>query len=142
MRKYCMFSNDVETTSIWHNSLRDETGLKVWKEGMPRLLDLYEKYQIKTTFFFTGHIAKLYPEIVKMVLPFGHEVASHGLSHQREDGFDIMPLELQKKHLSESKKILEDISGEEVISFRAPALRVNNQTVLLLRNAVLKLIVQ
>lgn len=134
-----MFSNDVETTSIWHNSLRDETGLKVWKEGMPRLLDLYEKYQIKTTFFFTGHIAKLYPEIVKMVLPFGHEVASHGLSHQREDGFDIMPLELQKKHLSESKKILEDISGEEVISFRAPALRVNNQTVLALKECGFKI---
>jgi peptidoglycan/xylan/chitin deacetylase (PgdA/CDA1 family) len=134
-----MFSNDVETTSIWHNSLRDETGLKVWKEGMPRLLDLYQKYQIKTTFFFTGHIAKLYPDIVKMVMPYGHEVASHGLSHEREDGFDVMPLELQKKHLSESKKILEDISGEEVISFRAPALRVNNQTVLALKECGFKI---
>lgn len=134
-----MFSNDVETTSIWHNSLRDETGLKVWKEGMPGLLDLYEKYQIKTTFFFTGHIARLYPEIVKMVLPYGHEVASHGLSHEREDGFDVMPLKLQKKHLSESKKILEDISGQEVISFRAPALRVNNQTVLALKECGFKI---
>ena len=134
-----MFSNDVETTSIWHNSLRDETGLKVWKEGMPRLLDLYEKYEIKTTFFFTGHIAKLYPDIVKMVLPHGHEVASHGLSHHKEDGFDVMPLKMQKKHLSESKKILEDISGEEVISFRAPALRVNDQTVIALKECGFKI---
>lgn len=128
MKKYCLLSNDVETTSIWHNKLRDETGYKVLKEGMPLLLDLYAKYDIKTTFFFTGYIAKLYPEIVKMILPYGHEVGSHGLSHTKENGFDVMPLEKQISHLKESKDILENIIGEEVISFRAPALRVNNDT--------------
>jgi peptidoglycan-N-acetylglucosamine deacetylase len=125
---YCLLSNDVETTSIWFNSLNDETGLKVLKEGMPALLDLYSKYGIKSTFFFTGYIAALYPEIVKMVLPHGHEVASHGKSHARENGFDIMPFERQKRHLLESKKILQDLSGQEVISFRAPALRTNHHT--------------
>lgn len=132
MKKYCLLSNDVETTSIWHNALRDETGYKVLKEGMPKLLDLYEKYNIKSTFFFTGYIAKLYPEIVKMIIPFGHEVGSHGLSHKKEDGFDVMPLKKQIIHLQESKNILENISGEEVISFRAPALRVNNDTAIAL----------
>ena len=33
--KYCLLTNDVETTSIWHNDLRDSTGYKVYKEGMP-----------------------------------------------------------------------------------------------------------
>jgi peptidoglycan/xylan/chitin deacetylase (PgdA/CDA1 family) len=127
--KYCLLTNDVETTSIWHNSLRDETGLKVLKEGMPLLLDLYEKYNIKSTFFFTGYIAKLYPEIVKMILPYGHEVASHGMSHIKSNGFDVMPLEKQIRHLKESKALLEDISGQEIISFRAPALRVNKNTI-------------
>lgn len=127
--KYCLLTNDVETTSLWHNSLRDDTGKKVLKEGMPILLDLYEKYNVKSTFFFTGYIAKLYPEIVKMVVPYGHEVASHGMSHTRVDGFDIMPLKKQIMHLKESKAILEDLSGQEVISFRAPALRVNDNTV-------------
>ena len=139
MKNYCLLSNDVETTSIWHNSLRDETGLKVWKEGMPKLLDLYEKHDIKSTFFFTGYIAKLYPEIVKMILPYGHEVASHGLSHTKENGFDIMPLNKQIYHLKESKKILEDISGEEVVSFRAPALRVNSDTALALPESGFKI---
>ncbi len=128
IKKYCLLSNDVETTSIWHNTLRDETGYKVLTEGMPRLLDLYEKYNVKSTFYFTGYIAKLYPEIVKMVLPYGHEVGSHGLSHEKEHGFDIMPLEKQIEHLQESKDIIEDIIGEEIISFRAPALRVNGDT--------------
>ena len=136
---FALFTNDVETTSIWHNTLRDETGYKVMKEGMPLLLDLYEKYNIKSTFFFTGYIAKLYPEIVKMVLPYGHEVASHGLSHEKEDGFDVMPLKKQIEHLKESKSILEDISSAEVISFRAPALRVNNDTAIALRECNYKI---
>lgn len=126
--KYCLLTNDVETTSIWLNSLRDETGLIVLREGMPLLLELYNEYEIKSTFFFTGYIAKLFPDIVKMTLKNGHEIASHGKSHLPENGFDVMPYEKQKNHLEHTKKLLEDISGQNVISFRAPALRVNKNT--------------
>lgn len=126
--KYCLLTNDVETTSIWFNTLRDETGLKVLKEGMPILLDIYNEFNIKSTFFYTAYIAKLFPEIVKMILKDGHEVASHGKSHLPENGFNVMPFEKQKRHLEYSKKLLEDISGQEVISFRAPALRTNSNT--------------
>lgn len=126
--RYSLFTNDVETTSIWLNTLRDETGLKVLNEGMPILLDIYNEFNIKSTFYFTGYIAKLYPDVVKMIIKDGHEVASHGKSHSPSNGFDVMPFEKQKRHLGETKKLLEDISGQEVISFRAPALRVNNDT--------------
>jgi peptidoglycan/xylan/chitin deacetylase (PgdA/CDA1 family) len=128
MNKICLLTNDVETTSIWFNDLRDETGVKVLNEGLPRLLDIYAKYEIQCTFFFTGYIAKLLPQAVKRVMSYGHEIGSHGLSHKKEDGFDILPFNKQKQHLLESKKILEDISREEVLSFRSPALRVNQHT--------------
>lgn len=127
--KYCLLSSDVETTSIWFNTLSDETGKKVVEDGMPKLLELYQHFNIKSTFFFTGYIARKFPEVVKMILPYGHEVASHGKSHLIENGFDVMPFEKQKKHLIDSKKLLEDLAGQEVISFRAPALRINNDTV-------------
>tara|TARA_B100000965_G_C19587640_1_gene756521 strand:+ start:77 stop:994 length:918 start_codon:yes stop_codon:yes gene_type:complete len=133
MSRVCILTNDVETTSIWHNSLRDKTGVRVYKEGMPVLLDIYRKYNIKSTFFFTGYIAKLIPNIVRMILDDGHEVASHGMSHLRERGFDVMSLKDQIHDLRESKKILQDISGEKVISFRAPALRVNSNTAIALQ---------
>lgn len=126
--KYVMLSNDVETTSIWFNDLRDKTGEKVLKEGMPLLLSLYEKYGIRSTFFFTSYIADLYPEIVRMIAPGGHEVGSHGKSHTKENGFDVMPYDKQVRHLDYSRKLLEDITGQEVISFRAPALRVSPNT--------------
>lgn len=128
MKKICLLTNDVETTSILNGGLRNETGIKVWKEGLPRLLDLYSEFNVKSTFFFIADFAQEFPEIVKMVLPYGHEVACHGLTHDYKFSFDIMDYESQFLHLQKSKKILEDISGQEVVSFRAPALRVNQFT--------------
>ncbi|NQY09014.1 MAG: polysaccharide deacetylase family protein [Flavobacteriales bacterium] len=123
-----MLTNDVETHSIWYNRLRDETGEKVLTEGMPILLDLYAKYNVKSTFYFTGYIANLYPDVVKMIIKDGHEVASHGYSHEVNQAFDVLSALEQFEHLKKSKDLLEQISGQEVISFRAPALRVNEHT--------------
>ena len=138
-KNIALFTNDVETTSIINHCLSDETGELVLKQGMPRLLELYAKYDVKATFFFTGHIARLYPDVVKMVMKDGHEVGSHGLTHQVDQAFDVLSLEEQIRHLKKSKAILEDISGEEVISFRAPAARVNKETPMALIDAGFKI---
>ena len=128
MNNYALFSNDVETHSIWHNTLRDQTGETVLKEGLPLLLEIYAKHNIRSTFFFVADYARKYPDVVKLVLPYGHEVASHGYTHEAEQAFDVLSLPEQREHLRKSKEILEDISGQEVVSFRAPALRVNGHT--------------
>ena len=127
-KRYCLLTNDVETTSIVNNTLSDKMGERVLKEGIPLLLDLYSEYNIKATFFFTGYIAEKFPDVVRMVLPYGHEVASHGYSHKVDKAFDILSYEKQIEHLKKSKQILENIAGQEVISFRAPAARVNKDT--------------
>ena len=127
MAGYFLMTNDVETLSL-NGEACDDIGVKVWKEALPALLDLYEKYNVKATFYFVADFARQYPEIVKMVQPAGHEVACHGLIHDYSHAFDVMNLDEQIRDLLEAKKILEDIAGEEVISFRAPALRVNSDT--------------
>lgn len=124
MNRNCLITNDVETTSIVNHRLSDETGRYVLEQGMPRLLDLYERYGVKATFFFTGHIAQLYPQVVRMAQERGHEVGSHGLTHEVSKAFDTMPRDEQLSHLKQSKQILEDITGTSVVSFRAPAARV------------------
>jgi peptidoglycan/xylan/chitin deacetylase (PgdA/CDA1 family) len=120
-----LFTNDVETTSILNHSLRDSTGTLVKNQGLPRLLELYSKHDVKATFFFNGDIVKLHPEVVKMVEKEGHEVGSHGMTHEVNMAFDLLPLKMQIQQLKESKSMLEDLSGNEVISFRAPAARVS-----------------
>lgn len=136
--RICLITNDVETTSILNHKLRDKTGEYVLNQGMPRLLDLYDKYGVKATFFYTGHIAKLYPDVVKMAYERGHEVGSHGLTHEVSKAFDVMPPKEQLSHLKQSKQILEDIIGDEVISFRAPAARVDKGFPEILRASGLK----
>ena len=125
--RYCLMTNDVETTSILNHKLRDKTGEYVLRQGMPRLLDLYERYGVKATFFYTGYIARLYPDVVRMAHSKGHEIGSHGLTHEVSQAIDILPRRIQLEHLATSKKILEDITGEEVSSFRAPAARVDKK---------------
>lgn len=135
VEKNCLITNDVETTSIVNHRLDDIVAEYLLKQGMPRLLDLYDKYNVKATFFFTGHIARICPQLVKMAYGKGHEVGSHGLTHEVSLAIDTLSLEDQVRHLKESKAILEDIIGEEVISFRSPAARVNKTFPLAMKEA-------
>ncbi len=128
MKKYCIITNDVETTSLWNHCLSDKTGEIVYREGMPLLLDLFQKYDVKATFYFNCDIVRRHPEVVKMILPFGHEVASHGWIHEPDQAFDVLSFAEQVDHLRRSKELLEHVSGTKVVSFRAPALRVNGHT--------------
>ena len=131
-------TNDIETTSIVNGGLREDTGIKVWKEGLPLLLDLYDRFDVKATFFYVAGFAKNCPDIVRMVQARGHEIACHGLTHRHELSYDTMSYDEQLEHLLKAKAILEDISGQEVISFRSPALRVNQYTPLALLEAGFK----
>ena len=128
MHKNSILTNDVETPSIINHCLSDETGL----------LDLYNKYNIKSTFFVTGYIAKKFTKIIKMIIDNKHEVGSHGYSHKIKDLFDILSLKDQIENLKKSKKILEDISRKNVISFRASAARVNRNTAIALHESGFK----
>ncbi len=132
MAGFCLMTNDVEDLSITGKSF-DEIGQKVYYEAMPYLLDLYAKYGVKATMFFVAEFAAKYPDMVQRVQAAGHEVACHGLTHKQEFGYDVMSLEMQIEHLTKAKKILEDICGKEVVSFRSPALRVNEFTPMALR---------
>jgi len=132
-------TNDVETTSLRNHCLSDETGKLVQDSGVPILLDLYQKYNVKSTFFITGYIAEKFPDLVKAIHQQGHEVACHGYSHDSDLAFDVLTLEEQIEHLSKAKKILESIINEEVVSFRAPALRVNEHTAKALLTAGFKI---
>jgi peptidoglycan/xylan/chitin deacetylase (PgdA/CDA1 family) len=126
--RYCILTNDVETTSIANHCLSEKAGDLVLSEGMPALLNVYSKYDVKSTFFFNGDIIRQHPEIVRMILKDGHEVASHGWTHEPDKAFDVLSIKEQIEHLTLSKRLLEEISGKKVVSFRAPALRINSGT--------------
>ena len=50
--------------------------------GLNRVLDILERHNAKATFFMLGWMAKKYPGLVKKVADAGHELGSHGYSHE------------------------------------------------------------
>ena len=80
-------------------------------------LEFLDNHKIQSTFFILGWIGKKFPQMVANISNHGHEIASHSLYHKRFFGLSINEI---KNSLFESKKILENASGKEVIGFRAP----------------------
>lgn len=81
-----------------------------------KLLDIFEEYDIKTTCFFLGWVAQHFPHLVIEASVRGHEIASHGMFHKLV--YEMTSEEFFQDALT-SKKILEDISGEKVLGYRA-----------------------
>ncbi len=131
------FTNDVEHTSV-SGAVWERIATQVDEDALPRLLDLYDKYGVKSTFFVLGQLAELKPNIVKQIVARGQEIGSHGYQHDYRCAFDVMTLDEQVAELRHSKDLLEQIGGQEVISFRAPALRVNGDTPKALRETGFK----
>ena len=50
--------------------------------GSPRLLGLFNRLGIKTTWFIPGHSIETFPEQMKAVADIGHEIGIHGYSHE------------------------------------------------------------
>ncbi len=95
------------------------------RKGVDPLLELLAKHNTKATFFTLGWIGEKYPELIKEITAAGHEMASHGYSHEKV--YDLSP-DAFRDEISRTKKILEDISGTPVIAFRAPFFSVTNKS--------------
>lgn len=89
------------------------------------ILDMLDEADVKATFFILGWVAERHPSLVKQIANKGHEVACHGYSHQLV--YDQSP-ELFRDETFRSKKILEDISGKEVLGYRAASYSITEKS--------------
>ena len=100
------------------NFLDTYYGIRV---GLVKILKILDNYHIKGTFFCTGNVAEHLPEHIRIIERKGHEIACHGLNHER-----LTQLNFNKcqDSISESKKIIENIChNTEILGFRAPYLK-------------------
>jgi polysaccharide deacetylase family protein (PEP-CTERM system associated) len=80
----------------------------------------------RATFFLLGWVAERFPGLVKEIHARGHEVACHGYAHRRI--FDQAREEF-KEDVRRSKEVLENVTGTEVIGYRAPTYSINKHTI-------------
>ncbi|MDQ7837633.1 MAG: DUF3473 domain-containing protein [Thermodesulfobacteriota bacterium] len=86
---------------------------------------LITHHSIKATFFILGWIAEKYPKLIREIAGQGHEIASHGYRHELVT--NQCPDEF-RADVAKTKKILEDITGEEVVGYRASTYSITRKT--------------
>ncbi|HCO66604.1 MAG TPA: polysaccharide deacetylase, partial [Dysgonomonas sp.] len=91
-------------------------------EYLPRVLDKLDECNTKATFFCLGWIARTYPDVLKRIQQRGHELACHSDKHffVRE-----MTPESFNEDLRNCIDSIENVTGEKVVSFRAPAFTIS-----------------
>ncbi|WP_183585605.1 polysaccharide deacetylase family protein [Mucilaginibacter lappiensis] len=102
---------DVEEFDLpleYGRSISFDEQLQLSTNGTNSILKLLRSANVKATFFCTANYALHKPDVIAIIVNEGHEIASHGYFHS----------DFKTEHLKQSKLVLEDISGTEVMGFR------------------------
>lgn len=102
-----------------------QRGVFAGQVGAPRLLKLFGKYGIRTSFFVPGHSIETLPKEMKMVVDAGHEIGAHGYSHENP----IAMTEQQERDvLNKSIDVIEGLCGKRPKGYVAPWWELSEST--------------
>jgi peptidoglycan/xylan/chitin deacetylase (PgdA/CDA1 family) len=85
--------------------------------GMPRILRLLERHDVRATFFCPGFTAERYPDLLRQVRDSGHEIAHHGYLHEAVTG--MTPAQ-EGAMIDRGLEALEKVTGARPVGYRAP----------------------
>jgi peptidoglycan-N-acetylglucosamine deacetylase len=92
----------------------------VFEKGLPRILDLFDRFGVKATFFLIGrdleHSGKR--EAVVEILRRGHDAANHTYHHPF--GLESLGAERIREEIERAHRAIEEVSGQRPTGFRAP----------------------
>lgn len=115
------FDSDHET-----NELRDggkSIGRMAWGQygnrvGVPRVLDLLKRHDVKASFYVPAVAALLHPDEQRRVVAEGHEIGIHGWIHELNS---VLPYETERDLMFRSTDTLEKITGIRPVGLRTPS---------------------
>ena len=139
---FVAYGVDVDAVAGWLGSYGGEDspcdispGMFAGEVGTPRLLKLFEKYGIRTTWFIPGHSIETFPEQMKMVAEAGHEIGLHGYSH--ENPIAMTPAQ-EEAVLKKCIGLIEDLCGKRPVGYVAPWWEISPATAELLQKYGIK----
>jgi peptidoglycan/xylan/chitin deacetylase (PgdA/CDA1 family) len=115
------FDSDHET-----NELREggkSIGRMSWGQygnrvGVPRLLELLKRHDVKASFYVPAVAALLHPDEQRRVVAEGHEIGIHGWIHELNS---VLPYEAERELMFRSTDTLEKITGLRPVGLRTPS---------------------
>ena len=102
-----------------------------YKEGVRRMLDLWDENQIKVTSHIVGEAAQKNPEMVEAIADRGHEIAAHGM---RWASSYNLPYEEEKRFIGDGVTAVEKITGKRAVGFNANWMRRSPNTLKVLQD--------
>lgn len=95
-------------------------------EDFPKIMEVLDKHNIKTTFFMTGEWVEKYPDCVKTLVEKGHDLGNHSATHP-----DMTKLskEAQKEQILKVHDAVKKLTGYEMELFRPPYGAYNNEVI-------------
>ena len=128
----CGYGVDIDAVAGWLGSYGGEDspsdiqrGLFAGEVGTPRLLKLYEKYKIRTSWFIPGHSIETFPKECKAVAEAGHEIGAHGYSHEN-------PIALTRKQeedvMAKCVSLIKEVAGKPPQGYVAPWWEMSSAT--------------
>jgi peptidoglycan-N-acetylglucosamine deacetylase len=121
---FCAIGVDVDAVAGWLGSYGGENspcdisrGLFAGEIGVPRLVKLFDRLGIRTSWFIPGHSIDTFPTQCKMVVDAGHEIGMHGYSH--ENPIAMTP-EQEEAVMDRCIELIERISGRRPTGYVAP----------------------
>ena len=109
-----------------------DTDISTWElyedrvvESTNKIIKLLNESNTKATFFILGYVAEHFPELVERIKDEDHEIATHGYSHTPIT--QQTPSEFEED-LLKSVGILEKITGDKVMGYRACQFTVMEET--------------
>lgn len=132
---YACLTFDFDAESVQIRQLEEQgrisKGQFAVRRGMPRILTLLRKYDIKATFFTCGWVVEQYPNSVEKIIEEGHELAAHGYLHEYMDKLSVFEEEIVIERMTRPlEKFVDKVKG-----FRAPYWRLSPNTLELIAKA-------
>jgi peptidoglycan/xylan/chitin deacetylase (PgdA/CDA1 family) len=133
-----MLTFDLDAETMWtardaRNAERPivlSQGAYGWKTGVPRILDLLDRYAIKSTFFVPGIVIEQRPAVIEEMMKRGHEIAHHSWSHAWI--VNLTPEE-EREEMERGFEIINRVTGRPPAGYRSPAGEFSPQTMSLLQ---------
>jgi peptidoglycan/xylan/chitin deacetylase (PgdA/CDA1 family) len=129
---FVAYGVDVDAVAGWLGSYGGEDspddisrGLFAGEIGVPRLLKLFKKYNLKTTWFIPGHSIETFPKQIQMVVDDGHEIGLHGYSHENPIA---MTAHQEETVLLRCIDVIQKVTGKRPTGYVAPWWEFSNVT--------------
>ena len=113
---------DVDDLWVYYESigLRAPVGCPspTYEQGVPRLLDLFDRHGIRATFFVCGRDAQAQRAMLNEMVRRGHEIANHSTWHR--PGFARLSVEEKRADIATTHRLLKDVANVAPVGFKSP----------------------